>query len=230
VPSFGVGTTQASIVSHCNRVGLVTNSNGGFTTVANMVDPAFTLAEQFCLARTYAISDGESLAAQVPGVTVAQIDTQCAGFAQLMQAPLAAVGTSPRDQVLAQVAQFVASTGQTVAQLTPTARICLSSGYRTDSAPVALASALLLTSLGQVPYGELVGHHLLGGFGTAERSDLAMPWFTSAISALETGATPVFAPGDPGRLPLMRAAVASQQAGMGGGTAAVPAFSVGGNN
>ncbi|GAB4383508.1 peptidoglycan-binding domain-containing protein [Albidovulum sp.] len=233
VPVFGLSGPQLSIASHCNRVSLVTNSNGGFTTVANMVDPGFTMGEQFCLARTYAISDGENLARQVQGANMAEIDAQCASFAQLLKGPLATLAVGSRDQVLAQVGEFIVGSGQPPAQLRPTARICLSSGYRTDSAEVALASALLLTGLGDAPYAELVGHHLANGFGTAERPDLAVAWFDAALSALENGATPVFAPGDPGRVQLLRAALVSQRAsaaGSGAAAAPIPAFSLGGSN
>jgi peptidoglycan hydrolase-like protein with peptidoglycan-binding domain len=68
LPNFmGTAPLQASLASHCNRVSLVTNTNGGFTTLAAMTDPEFVLEEQFCLARTYAIADGEEMAARVPG-------------------------------------------------------------------------------------------------------------------------------------------------------------------
>jgi hypothetical protein len=75
-------------------VNLVTSTNGGFVTLASMTDPAVALGEQFCLARTYAISTGEELAAQVPGATPQQIASQCEGFAPAMQEQVAALSAS----------------------------------------------------------------------------------------------------------------------------------------
>ena len=39
-------------------------------------------------------------------------------------------------------------------------KICLGVGYTTDAMDVAVASALILTALGEKGYGELRGHHL----------------------------------------------------------------------
>ncbi len=66
---------------------------------------------------------------------------------------------------------------------------------------VAIGSALVLAGLGHDAYGELLGHHLVSGIGTAERPDLAMGWYQSALVA-----APVFAPGQPERNGLIRKA------------------------
>src|SRR6056297_683057 len=63
------GGDGPSLASHCNQVSLVTSSNGGFVTSASMQDARFALNEQFCIARTYAIAEGESMAASLQGVT-----------------------------------------------------------------------------------------------------------------------------------------------------------------
>ena len=56
LPSFlGTGGTSASLASHCNKVSLMTSTNGGYTTVATMSDPMQPLGEQLCLARGYGI-------------------------------------------------------------------------------------------------------------------------------------------------------------------------------
>ena len=68
---------------------------------------------------------------------------------------------------MSDVSAFALSSGMAPAQLSGTAKICLSVGYRTDDMDVALASALLLTALGEAVYGELIGHHLALGFGAA---------------------------------------------------------------
>lgn len=45
-------TTQVSLASQRNKVSLLTNTKGGYTTVAAMQRPNFALNEQFCLAWT----------------------------------------------------------------------------------------------------------------------------------------------------------------------------------
>lgn len=217
LPNFlGGDVTQASLASHCNKVSLLTSTNGGFVTLATMADPAQALSEQFCLARTYAIAQGEEMAARLPGVTPAQVAEQCAGFGPAMADHVSALSIQPAAQVLPGVQGFALSSGMQPAQLSATAKICLSVGYRTDDMGVALGSALLLATLGEAVYGELMGHHLAQGFGTARRPDLALDWFDMGLAA--SGATPVFAPGQPERGDLIRKAAYAL-----GGRAELPA-------
>jgi len=217
LPSFMGNTNQASLASHCNKVSLLTSSNGGFTTLASMSDPEFALGEQFCLARTYAIANGEDLASKVQGFTAEQIEAQCAAFGPAMKEHVAALSLKPSADVVRDVSGFVLSTGMSPAQLSGTAKICLSVGYRTDQMDVAIGSALLLVALGENVYGELPGHHLSQGFGAARRADLAVAWYDTAITALNSGATAVFAPGQPDRAALLH------NAAYGIGTPAQPA-------
>ncbi|WP_415184459.1 peptidoglycan-binding domain-containing protein [Phaeovulum sp.] len=207
MPSFlGGVVTQASLASHCNRVNMATSSNGGFVTAAAMADPGQALGEQFCLARGYAISQGEELAAAIPGFTPAQITAQCESFGPAMKESVSALSLQPRDAVLAGVSEFALESGMAPAQLVGTARVCLSVGYRTDNMDVALASGLLLTALGERQYAELMGHHLAMGFGASVRPDLAVDWYQMGLDALSNGATPVFAPHQPGRADVIRKA------------------------
>lgn len=204
---FGDSGTGPSLASHCSRVSLVTNSNGGFVTKATLTDASFALSEQFCLARTYAIADGEELASRVDGLTPAKLEQQCAGFAPAMKQQLNALSLQPRDTVLGDVSQFILDAGMDHAQLSGTARICLSVGYRTDNLDVATGSALLLTALGKRGYAELLGHHLNEGFGAAKRPDLALDWYETGLSAVEASGKPIFVPGDSERTELLRQAV-----------------------
>jgi len=207
LPNFlGAAVVQASLASHCNRVSLVTGSNGGFVTVSNLTDPMQALEEQFCLARTYAIDEGEGLASKVPGVTQQQIAEQCQTLVPALQPQLAALTVLPADQVLGDVGRFIAGSGMAPVQLAGNARICLSSGYRADNLEVALASALILTGLGERGYGELLGHHLVTGFGVGKRSDLALPWYDMAVEVVQAGGRSPFAPGQGERSDLIHAA------------------------
>lgn len=219
---LGGGGDGPSLASHCNQVSLITSSNGGFVTAASMTDPRVALNEQFCLARTYAIAEGETMASALKGVTSEQLEEQCRAFGPAMRDHVAALSLSPRDEVVQQVRGFVLQSGQSPAQLSGTAKICLSVGYRIDNMNVALGSALLLTALGEEVYGELIGHHLKEGFGTTRRPDLAMAWYQGAIEAVEKGAEPVFAPGDSGRVDLIRkAALQGPDAALQSGAATV---------
>lgn len=207
LPNFlGAAVTQASLASHCSRVSLITGSNGGFVSVANLTDPMQALEEQFCLARTYAISEGEELVAKVPGVTPQQVAEQCESLVPALQTQIVALSLQPADQVLADVGRFIAGAGMAPVQLAANARICLSSGYRTDNMDVALASALILAGVGEGGYGELMGHHLITGFGVNTRTDLALPWYDMAVAVVQAGGRSPFAPGQSERTMLIKAA------------------------
>ena len=212
LPNFmASGGDGPSLASHCNQVSLITNSNGGFVTAASLSDPRFALNEQFCIARTYAIAEGETMASSLKGVTSNQLEEQCRAFGPAMRDHVAAVSLSDRDTVIGDVRGFVLQSGQSPAQLAGTAKVCLSVGYRIDDMNVALGSALLLTALGEEPYGELIGHHLNEGFGATRRPDLALDWYDAAVTALDNGAEPVFAPGNAGRNALIRKAALRSQ-------------------
>jgi peptidoglycan hydrolase-like protein with peptidoglycan-binding domain len=200
---FGGATSMVSLASHCNKVSLLTNTNGGFVTAASMTDPVFALSEQFCLARTYAMAQGDELIAKVPGTTPQQVAEQCKALGPAMQDHVAALSLQDRDAVLQGVSGFVLSSGMQPAQLSATARICLGSGYTTDAQDVALGSALLLTVLGEKGYAELIGHHLAQGFGATQRPDLALQWYETSLDA---GGSALFAPGMPERATLIRKA------------------------
>ena len=207
------GGDGPSLASHCNQVSLVTSSNGGFVKASSMQDARFALNEQFCIARTYAIAEGESMASGLSGITPEKLEEQCRAFGPAMRDHVSALSLEEREAVLDGVRGFVRESGQSPAQLAGTAKICLSVGYRIDNMNVALGSGLLLAALGADAYGELMGHHLNEGFGTARRPELAKAWFSAAVDAVENGAEPVFAPGDSGRNALLRKAVFGADAG-----------------
>lgn len=206
LPSFmGSAATQVSLASQCNKISLVTNTNGGYTTAATMTDPMFALSEQFCLARTYAMATGEDLAAKAAGFTPAQITQQCQAFGPALKDQVASLSLQPRDQVLAGVQGFVLKSGMSPAQLSGTAKVCLGVGYTTDNMDVAIGSALLLTALGEGAYGELLGHHLSQGYGANVRPDLALDWYDTGLAAMGARAA-IFAPGIADRPEVIRKA------------------------
>ncbi len=195
LPSFmGAGQAQVSLASQCNKISLMTNTNGGYITSAAMTDAGFALGEQFCLARTYAMTTGEERAAKVAGFTPAQIAEQCAGFGPVLAEHVSALSLKPRDEVLAGVKSFILASGMSPTQLDGTAKVCLGVGYTTDAMDVAVGSALLLTAMGEAGYAELLGHHLSQGFGATVRPDLALGWYEMGLEAMDKGGA-VFAPG-----------------------------------
>jgi len=220
MPNFlsgGARTQQVSLASHCNRVGLITSANGGYSDIGTLREPAFTLNEQFCLARSYAIADGEALMAQL-GVSAQDVAGQCAGIGGALQVQIAALSQQPRDVVLANTLQWTQTSGMSPRDLATNARICLSSGYATDDMAVALGSALILTALGETAYGELPAHHLMQGIGAGQRQDLATEWYHASVPVALT--TEVgFQPGPAGRNQLILAAIDMANRG----TATMPA-------
>jgi peptidoglycan hydrolase-like protein with peptidoglycan-binding domain len=232
---FAKPAAEASLASHCNKISLMMTTNGGFTTVATMTDPKAALEGQFCLARTYAIANGERLIAKVTGVDASQIEAQCAGLSQALASATTALSLQDVATVRQEVAQVVLASGMAPAALADSARICLGVGYRTDNMDMALSSAILLVTVGNEPYAELLGHHLGQGFGVTERSDLSLAWYEVADTAIANGALPAFVPGQPERVALIRAAIdqlsgksATQVVPVGGAepAAALPLFSV----
>ncbi|WP_010142267.1 peptidoglycan-binding domain-containing protein [Oceanicola sp. S124] len=209
LPTFALQASPApapSLAGYCEKVSLMTSSNGGYVTLATMSDPKIALGEQFCYARTYATTEGEQYVQRVPGLTPAAASQQCAGFEPVLAPYVASLSTTPAAQVMANVASYAATSGMTADQLKATAKICLFSGYRGDNMPVALGSALLLAGAGETPYAELVAHHLNEGYGTEAAPLAATGWYQIAIAALDGGAPSVFGDSLPDRVELLRAA------------------------
>lgn len=206
LPSFiSAAGAKGSLADECNQVDVTTNMNGGMTTADTMQDANFALAEQFCLARAFAISKGDELVAGIAGYTPAQIAGQCAAFGPVLKDSVAALSLRPADEVLAGVESFILTSGMAPAQLSGTAKVCLGVGYANDDLDVAIGSALLLTAMGERGYAEYLGHHLAQGFGATERPDLAMGWYDLTLEAMGQGQM-VVAPGVVGRDALIKKA------------------------
>jgi peptidoglycan hydrolase-like protein with peptidoglycan-binding domain len=216
---FANASPTASLANTCNSVMLQTSTNGGYVTMASMADPSFALSEQFCVARSYAMARGEELMQDIVGFTQAQITEQCGGFSTMFSSQIDSASLVGEAELLPQVRSVAMGTGIPPADLTRTARVCLSVGYRQDDMRMAVGSALALVAMGEAAYGELMGHHLREGFGTTARPDLAMGWYNASLMALETGATAAFMPGQPERVQLLRLATMRLN---GGGAAPAP--------
>lgn len=219
--------TQQALSSHCAKVTLLTGANGGFVTLANMIDPTFALNEQFCLARTYAIAEGEDLISRVQGVSLAQVEQRCDAFGSALKQHIANLSSQPAFNVIQAVNSFVHSAGMDPSQLGGTAKICLATGYRKDNLDTAIGAALILAGTGQQAYAELMGHHLSQGYGVSQREDLATVWYNIGLAALDGGAAPVFAPTQVGRVEVLRTAVTGMNSfGASANSGVLPVFSV----
>jgi hypothetical protein len=215
LPSFIAGPAAPSMSGACDRTAVATSRNGGpqVYKVGATLDPLQAVDEQFCLARSYAIDDGASLAAAAQGFSAAEIETQCKAFAPSMAGHVGKLLVDTPEQVTDGLRAFTAESGIAPAQLGANARICLGVGYSTDDADVALASALVLVGLGEAAYDELVAYHLVNGYGVAARGSLGVDWLGAAADALANGAAPLVTADEGGRIDLLRTAGARLSGG-----------------
>ncbi|MDK3018086.1 peptidoglycan-binding domain-containing protein [Pseudodonghicola flavimaris] len=192
LPSFGFQAQEVSMRDHCDQVNVRSAANGGLSMAGQIADTGVALNEQFCLARTQAMSDGARIEATIPNMTRDQIEAQCEGLTQAIAPQIAAIDSAPAAQVMAGTKGFLEASGQPMAQLISGGKVCLGAGYRADDPEMALASAVLLAAAGQGGYGEMVSHQLREGFGTAPASpQVASSWMQVALAAAASGAAPV---------------------------------------
>ncbi|MCX8952315.1 peptidoglycan-binding domain-containing protein [Ruegeria sp. NA] len=208
---FSGGTGGPSLANRCSGVMLQTSTNGGYTTLSNMSDPDFALSEQFCLARSYAMAQGEELMQGIQGLTPDQVADQCAAFGDMLAPQVDALSINSKSEAETQVRKLALDSGLSPADLAATSKVCLAMGYRQDNMDTAVGSALMLVAMGEPAYGELVGHHLREGFGVQARRDLAMQWYDASLSALDAGSQAVFLPSQTDRPQLLRAAMVQSQ-------------------
>lgn len=195
MPSFGVPTEPTrSVNGHCNQIGVLTTTNGGFATADSMPDATLALNEQFCLARTFAIAEGQKIATSV-GATQEQISSLCQQLKARLQTKLEGLATSKPDVVVAAIRADIDQSGKSAEEMAVTGRICLAEGYRTDDPAMSNSAVVTLVASDQKPYAELVGHHLREGFGVAANAATSKVWMQYALDALKAGAAPSFLPG-----------------------------------
>ena len=86
LPAFIAATATPSMAAACDRTAVATSRNGGPQAyrIGARLDTLQAVGEQFCLARTYAIDDGESLASAAQGFSAAEIQSQCEAFTPSM--------------------------------------------------------------------------------------------------------------------------------------------------
>lgn len=230
---LSLGQAPTSMASHCDLVTGISEANQGRVLPNNVTDPEQALGEQFCEARTYAITQSQSLLSAARQ-TEDQLAASCTQIADAMAPATNQIGT--------QDVKLVATSAQQIANglfnndtTTATAygQICMGLGYRQDDAKMALGGATVLLSTGQMPYAEVMGHHLRWGFGTTRTPGAANGWYQTALDAMQQGAAPVFVPSKSAeRNAIIQASLsgpaAPQQAASGGGIS-LPALNLGNN-
>jgi peptidoglycan hydrolase-like protein with peptidoglycan-binding domain len=223
LPSFTFGQVAKSVNEHCNEINVLTAANGGITTAGRVGDAAFALNEQFCLARTHAMAESTKITATIPNMTDAQVEQQCQGLAQVIAPQMENLSGARADQVISGTSGVLQQSGQPMAQLISGGKVCLGVGYRTDNAQMALASAVLLTSAGQLGYGEAVSHHMREGFGTSQAApEQAGSWMKLALDAVSTTAGAAVMGQSPERVAVLQDAM--NGGAPSNGVAALPAF------
>jgi len=221
-PLAPMGQVAKSMAERCELVALMTQTNQGMIQAASMTDADQALSEQFCEARSFAISAAQSYAAQLR-VSDEQLTATCGQISDAMAPARELMNTANADAVKARVAEIKTQIG--IADTSTAAaygQLCTGIGYRLDNAETALSGAMLSYAVGQLPYAELFGHHMREGFGLEANPGGSVAWYDTALSALEQGATPAFLPStSPQRVAVMRAAIKSGQL-QARGTGAIP--------
>lgn len=184
LPSFPAPAISRSMSEHCNEINVLTAANGGISTAERMGDAAFALSEQFCLARTHAISASARIAEGLPGLTEAAIKARCDGLTGVLESRMGTVDSAAPETVLAGISEVLSESGLGAEQALLSGEICLGTGYRSEDAKMAMASALLLSAAGRPAFGEMVSHHLREGFG-GKTGAAGVPgqWMARAVDA-----------------------------------------------
>ena len=210
-PLTPVEEVSVSMADRCELVELTTQTNQGPIRVADMRDPAQALSEQFCEARGYAISLGQSAAAKFRA-SEAELAASCGQITAAMAPVRAELAGAPPEAVAAKAAEVTRSIVPDASVAATYGQICLGLGYRQDDPETALSANLLLVGAGFQPFGEMLGHHLREGFGVAPGNAAALPWYEAALAALAGGAQPAFLPSKTAeRAAVIRAALDSGQ-------------------
>lgn len=188
LPNFGFAQQgPKSVNAHCNEVNLLTTSNGGPSRPGQIREPVFALNEQFCQARSQAMVEASQIEVTIPNMTAVQVEQQCAGLTQAMAPQMVGIESKAPSEVVASTSVFLQNSGQPMPSLISGGKVCLGVGYRTDDAEMALASATLLASAGQLGYGEIVSHQLRQGFGAPIGMARAGEWMRLALNAAQSG-------------------------------------------
>ncbi|MFK7744489.1 MAG: peptidoglycan-binding protein [Roseobacter sp.] len=233
---LSLGQAPTSMASHCELVSGMTQANQGVVLASNVTDPEQALGEQFCEARSFAITQSQAVLANARQ-TEDQVSTACSQIADALAPAISQIGTQDVKPVATSAQQIANGLfNNDMATAAGYGQICLGLGYRQDDAKMALGGATVLLATGQMPYAEVMGHHLRWGFGTSRAPAASNTWYETAITSMEQGAQPVFVPSKTQeRNAIIKASISNAPLGgvapvqAAGGGLALPALNLGGN-
>jgi peptidoglycan hydrolase-like protein with peptidoglycan-binding domain len=227
LPEFNFTPSTRSVSAACNEINILTAANGGVTSASRVTDAEFALNEQFCLARTHAIAEAATIEATIPDTNSVNIQEQCTGLSHAIAPQLTTLDTANPDQVISATSAFMTESGQPLDRLIAGAKLCLGVGYRTDDAEMALASAVMLASGGELGYSEIVSHQLREGFGTNRATpQKADEWMNMALDAMTDGGDTVLGQ-SPDRMAVLSTAMRNPDRA---NASALPVFPAASNN
>jgi hypothetical protein len=203
---FANSQPRMSLANACNAVMLQTSSNGGYVTLATMSDPSQALSEQFCVARTYAMAQGEDLMGQITGLTQAQIAEQCASFSAMLSGEIDRVSLIENGALTTEMQGFAIETGIAPSDLAATSRVCLAVGYAQDDMRMAVGSALMLVALGRACLWRASGPPPAARASARHAPRPRVGMVRGLDLGAGAGGDPAFMPGQPERTALLRAA------------------------
>jgi hypothetical protein len=154
------------------------------------------LSDQFCVARVHVMQEAakafDTRAADQPGLGRDDIRRDCASMAPATQGALATLPSqNPVDLATRLTQDNTIRAGALLDRAVGNATICLGVAYAEDRPDLAVASALMLISLGQTGYAELIGAHLALGYGVERNRSRASEWFMLAAQEVAGGVSPV---------------------------------------
>jgi peptidoglycan hydrolase-like protein with peptidoglycan-binding domain len=185
-------------LSERSASGLPVISTGmrGFCLSPRATTNQSVLSDQFCVARVHVMQEAakafDARAVDQPGLGRETIRRDCASMAAATQSALATLPSQDSVDLATRLTQDnTIRAGALLERAVGNATICLGVAYAEDRADLALASALMLISLGQTGYAELIGAHLALGHGVERNRSRASEWFTLAAQEVAGGVSPV---------------------------------------
>lgn len=137
--------------------------------------------DRFCLLRTHAMARGAQLQALLSGISVAEIERQCARVGEVV--PAMTNATAGVADHISRLGGLIRQSGQSPEQLQATMEICLGVGFRNEDRDIVDRSAQMLVALEQDGYAEISGVMAIIGFGQSPDRALGDAWLCRAAGA-----------------------------------------------
>ena len=198
---------EVSIVDHCRIIKLNADDRQGQAQQDEVGDPNQYLGSIFCKAVDFSIARFARLLEQ-EGLTGRSVESTCRSTRSQMRSVMDALSDTSIDTIRRRVSDINSGLQLNGVGIEDFGVLCLSTGYKSDSASIALTGALMLVGEGVRPYGEFIGHHLRGGLAVPTDVSAARDWYQESLEALEQGDDAVYlSRSSDARVVLMRKAI-----------------------